>query len=104
MSAPVRLPSPPMTQRLVMPCSTRLRAARSRPARVVKALQRALPITVPPWRDKGGGDTARHADLGWEVGFGGLMAPGVILTSWMMLETLSQLACLMLSPPSTSPS
>lgn len=37
-------------------------------------------------------------------GFGGPTAVPVILTSWMMLETLSQLACLMLSPPSTSPS
>lgn len=27
-----------------------------------------------------------------------------MLTSWMMLETLSQVACLMLSPPSTNPS
>lgn len=56
-SAPVRLPSPPMTHRLVMPCSTRLRAARRRPSRVVKALQRALPMTVPPCRGCGEGHT-----------------------------------------------
>lgn len=30
--------------------------------------------------------------------------PTAGLTSWMMLETLSQLACLMFSPPSTRPS
>ena len=30
--------------------------------------------------------------------------PAAALTSWMMLETLSQLACLMFSPPSTRPS
>lgn len=46
--APVRLPSPPHTHRLVMPLFTRLKAAESRPSRVVKALHRALPITVPP--------------------------------------------------------
>ncbi len=48
MLAPVRLPSPPHTHRLVMPFFTRLKAAASLPSRVVKALQRALPITVPP--------------------------------------------------------
>lgn len=47
--APVRLPSPPHTHRLEMPRLTRLKAADKRPSRVVKALQRALPITVPPW-------------------------------------------------------
>lgn len=47
--APVRLPSPPQTHRLEMPRFTRLNAADKRPSRVVKALQRALPITVPPW-------------------------------------------------------
>lgn len=48
-----------------------------------------------------GGHTPRHAGLGrgWDLGVAWLS-----LTSWMMLETLSQLACLMLSPPSTSPS
>lgn len=48
MLAPVRLPSPPHTHKLVMPFFTRLRAAASLPSRVVKALHRALPITVPP--------------------------------------------------------
>lgn len=48
MLAPVRLPSPPQTHRLEMPRFTRLKAAAKRPSRVVKALQRALPITVPP--------------------------------------------------------
>lgn len=48
MLAPVRLPSPPHTHRLVMPFFTRLKAAASLPSRVVKALHRALPITVPP--------------------------------------------------------
>lgn len=47
-SAPVRLPSPPMTQRLVMPRFTRLRAAFRRPSRVRKSWHRALPMTVPP--------------------------------------------------------
>lgn len=49
-SAPVRLPSPPMTHRLVIPRFTRLWAARSRPSRSRKSLHRALPITVPPCR------------------------------------------------------
>lgn len=48
-SAPVRLPSPPMTHRLVIPSFTRLLAARSRPSRSRKSLHRALPITVPPF-------------------------------------------------------
>jgi len=47
--APVRLPSPPMQTRLVMLFWTRLYAAFSRPSRVMKSLQRALPITVPPY-------------------------------------------------------
>lgn len=47
--APVRLPSPPITHRLVMPCCTRLWAAFRRPSWVRNSLQRALPITVPPW-------------------------------------------------------
>lgn len=47
--APVRLPSPPMTHRLVMPRSTRLWAAFRRPSWVRNSLQRALPMTVPPW-------------------------------------------------------
>lgn len=46
--APVKLPSPPITQRLVIPLRTRLRAACRRPSRVRKGLQRALPMTVPP--------------------------------------------------------
>lgn len=47
--APVRLPSPPITHRLVMPRWTRLCAALRRPSRVRNSLQRALPMTVPPW-------------------------------------------------------
>lgn len=47
--APVKLPSPPITHKLVMPCCTRFKAARKRPSRVRKSLQRALPITVPPY-------------------------------------------------------
>jgi len=46
--APVRLPSPPMHTRLVMLFWTRFFAACRRPSRVLKSLQRALPITVPP--------------------------------------------------------
>lgn len=46
--APVRLPSPPITHRLVMPSFTRLQAAFMRPSLVRKSLQRALPMTVPP--------------------------------------------------------
>lgn len=52
MLAPVRLPSPPHTQRLVMPFFTRLKAAEILPSRVVKDLQRALPITVPPYKSE----------------------------------------------------
>lgn len=47
--APVRLPSPPITHRLVMLRFTRLCAAFRRPSRVRNSLQRALPMTVPPW-------------------------------------------------------
>lgn len=47
--APVRLPSPPITHRLVMPSLTKLKAALVRPSLVRKSWQRALPITVPPW-------------------------------------------------------
>lgn len=47
--APVKLPSPPITHRLVMPCCTRLCAAFRRPSWVRNSLQRALPMTVPPW-------------------------------------------------------
>lgn len=47
--APVRLPSPPITHRLVMPRCTRLCAAFRRPSWVRNSLQRALPMTVPPW-------------------------------------------------------
>lgn len=46
--APVRLPSPPITHRLVMLRLTRLCAAFRRPSRVRNSLQRALPMTVPP--------------------------------------------------------
>lgn len=46
--APVRLPSPPITHRLVMPSFTRLQAAFIRPSLALKSLQRALPMTVPP--------------------------------------------------------
>ena len=48
--APVKLPSPPMHTRFVMPLSSKLNAARRRPSRSRKSLQRALPITVPPYR------------------------------------------------------
>lgn len=48
--APVRLPSPPITHRLVMPKRTKLQAAFRRPSRLRKAWQRALPMIVPPWR------------------------------------------------------
>merc|ERR1712168_1447480 len=47
-SAPVRLPSPPITHRLVMPSFTRLQAPFIRPSLVRKSLLRALPMTVPP--------------------------------------------------------
>lgn len=47
--APVRLPSPPITHRLVTLRFTRLCAALSRPSWVRNSLQRALPMTVPPW-------------------------------------------------------
>lgn len=53
-SAPVRLPSPPMTHRLVIPRFTRLWAARSRPSRSRKSLHRALPMTVPPYGEEVG--------------------------------------------------
>lgn len=46
--APVRLPSPPITHRLVMPSFTKLQAAFIRPSLALKSLQRALPMTVPP--------------------------------------------------------
>ena len=46
--APVRLPSPPITHRLVMPFSTRWCAALRRPSCERNSLQRALPMTVPP--------------------------------------------------------
>ena len=48
--APVRLPSPPIHTRLLIPWLTRFRAALSLPERSRKSLQRALPITVPPWK------------------------------------------------------
>lgn len=46
--APVKLPSPPITHRFVIPLLTRLYAAFMRPSFVWKSLQRALPMTVPP--------------------------------------------------------
>lgn len=49
MLAPVRLPSPPMTTKSVILCFTKLAAAFSLPARVVKSLHLALPMTVPPY-------------------------------------------------------
>ena len=52
MLAPVKLPSPPMHMRLVMPVCTRLKAALRRPSRVMKSVHRALPITVPPYRQQ----------------------------------------------------
>jgi len=48
--APVKLPSPPMHTRFVMPLSNKFNAARRRPSRSRKSLQRALPITVPPYK------------------------------------------------------
>jgi len=48
--APVKLPSPPMHTRFVMPLSNKFNAARRRPSRSRKSLQRALPITVPPFK------------------------------------------------------
>ena len=50
-SAPVRLPSPPITTRLSMPVFRKFRAACRRPSRVRKRSERAVPIVVPPmWR------------------------------------------------------
>ncbi|KAF0755008.1 hypothetical protein FWK35_00018920 [Aphis craccivora] len=46
--APVREPSPPMTTKFVIPRLTRLQAAFTRPARSLKSIHRAEPITVPP--------------------------------------------------------
>ncbi len=48
-SAPVRLPSPPITTRLSIPARRKFSAAFSRPARVRKASERAVPMAVPPW-------------------------------------------------------
>ena len=48
-SAPLRLPSPPITTRLSMPASSRFLAACARPSRVRKRSERAVPIAVPPW-------------------------------------------------------
>jgi len=50
MWAPVKLPSPPIHTRLVMPVCTRVSAAFRRPSRVMKSVHRALPITVPPYK------------------------------------------------------
>ena len=48
---PVRDPSPPMTTSRSMPCSRRLRAAASWPARSRNSAERAVPMMVPPrWR------------------------------------------------------
>ena len=50
-SAPVRLPSPPITTRLSMPALRKFSAASRRPSRVRKRSERAVPMTVPPmWR------------------------------------------------------
>ena len=46
-TAPLRLPSPPMTTSASMPRSMRLRAARRRPARVLKSALRAVPSDGP---------------------------------------------------------
>ena len=43
-----RLPSPPMTTRLSMPASRSVRAAASRPSRVLNFSDRAVPMIVPP--------------------------------------------------------
>ncbi|KAE9528230.1 hypothetical protein AGLY_012652, partial [Aphis glycines] len=43
--APVREPSPPMTTKFVIPRLTRLQAAFTRPARSLKSIHRAEPIT-----------------------------------------------------------
>lgn len=48
--APVREPSPPMTTKFAIPRRTKFLAARLRPARSLNSLQRADPITVPPWK------------------------------------------------------
>ena len=47
-SAPVRLPSPPITISRSMPLRTRLRTALRRPDRSRNSSDRAVPITVPP--------------------------------------------------------
>ena len=78
MLAPVRLPSPPHTHRLVMPFFTRLKAAASLPSRVVKALQRALPIIVPPYGIKKKKEVMTQ-----------------IKTSWMFLIFGRQMSCWM---------
>lgn len=79
-SAPVRLPSPPMTHRLVIPRFTRLWAARSRPSRSRKSLHRALPITVPPFGEEVGvsspGDKAKF-------GLNRLGFPHPNITTWL---------------------
>lgn len=49
--APVRLPSPPIHTRLLMPRLTRFLAALSLPSRVRNSLHRAVPIMVPPCID-----------------------------------------------------
>lgn len=95
--APVRLPSPPITHRLVMPRCTRLWAAFRRPSWVRNSLQRALPITVPPWGQR---TLFQKEEELW-------LFPqnfwSALLTTCSMLETLSHVASLMLSPPSTIP-
>jgi hypothetical protein len=48
--APVNDPSPPITTRFVIPWPTKFFAAFRRPARSLNSLQRADPITVPPWK------------------------------------------------------
>lgn len=70
-SAPVKLPSPPITHRFVIPFLTRLRAAFRRPSRVRKSWHRALPITVPPWvgtnQERGWTGVGTHHD--WLSGY-----------------------------------
>lgn len=48
LSAPVSEPSPPQIMRALMPSRMRFLAAARRPARSKKAMQRAVPMSVPP--------------------------------------------------------
>jgi hypothetical protein len=47
-SAPLRLPSPPITTRLSIPARRRFSAAWRRPSRERKRSERAVPMAVPP--------------------------------------------------------